>query len=726
MTQPRLLQKIYWISATLAFFVLIFLGSVVFLHPSSVGNPRFVSNINLWAVIWALLFVVVLTLSFVLARNLIKLFFEDRDDRLGNRIRNKLVATLIIFSLFPALVMAFLAFGLMNQNLRQWFSSPSEQLLSSSQVVADSYYAQDRVFRLLAADFLAQQIQTGQFEASTFEDLYRQYGFDGALIVDAAGTVTPVGEWPSPAPPESVLRQVLGGEQYYALERRIDVDDGVVGVPVVGAGGSRALFVHHVIPQSVAFHNIQVDEASEKYQAIKEGVRQLELNYFAILGLTTLAVMFGFVWLGTYIARRITVPLEALAEGSGQLAAGNLDHRVDVSAVDELGVLVDSFNQMALEIKQSRQQLEETNQQLRETNAQLDERRRYIETVLHNIATGVISLDDSGVVRTINEAALKMLQVDRRQILNQALQEAVDPQLFQQLETIKKSARLHGTYRREVTFKQRDRELHVATTATLNLAPMRKEAEYLIVLDDLTELIRAEKVAAWQEVARRLAHEIKNPLTPIRLSAERVQKRFLQVGSTLPSLPEIRGFEKVLSDSMKIIVAEAEILRSLVEEFSRFARLPICKPVETLLHPLIEQTLSRYDGSLQKVRVHKSFDSTINRVKLDPKQMQRAFVNLLDNSLDALSQNDGDPYILIRTVYNDTRRSVSIEFQDNGVGIAPHDYENLFLPYFSTKKKGTGLGLVIVRQIISEHSGFVRAEPNQPQGTRLIIELPLN
>jgi len=730
MKQRELLRRIYWVSAVLAIVILVFLASVVFLNPSSVGNPRFVWNINLWAVAWALNFVIVLILSFILARNLIKLFFEYQANRPGSKIKTKLVITLITFSLFPALVMTFLAFGLINQNLQQWFSSPSEQLLSSSQVISRSYYQQNRLFLLSAAQLVAQQMDPRTLEPTTsFQGTLEEYGFEGTLVVDSEGKEhLQGGSWSRSRPPRTLVEQVIGGLAHYQVERRVDVDHGMVGVPVLDPSGAAtaALFVQFVIPQSISFHSIQVDEASAKYAAIKESVRQLELNYFSILGLTTLAVVFGFVWLGTYIAKKITVPLEALAEGAGQLAAGNLAHRVDVPAVDELGILVDSFNRMAEEIKQSRQKLEETNDELRKTNVRLDERRRYIETILHNIATGVIRIDESNVVRAVNEAALELLQVSREEVLGRPLREMIaDPQLYGELATIKKRSRLYGTCRKEVTFKQGNRQLHVATTITSKPVLFQQESEYLIVLDDLTELIKAEKFAAWQEVARRLAHEIKNPLTPIQLSAERVEKRFGKLLKSISSDREVLEFRKVLVDSMRIIVAEAEMLKDLVEEFSRFARLPICKPVNVKLHQLIEQTLTLYDGGLEKVHIRKIFDPKIEQVRLDPQQMQRAFINLIDNSLDALSEASARPSILIRTQFNEGRETVTIEFQDNGIGITPEDYENLFLPYFSTKKKGTGLGLVIVRQIISEHNGFVRAEPNQPQGTRLIVELPV-
>lgn len=762
MKQQELLRKIYRITAVLILVLGVFLGSVIFLNPSSVGNPGFVRYINLWAVVWAINFVILLVLTFILARSLIKLFFEYQRNQPGSRIKTKLVLTLTIFSLFPALVMAFLAFGLINENLRQWFSSPSEQLLQSSKVIASRYYQQDRLFRVAVATVLADRIGLRPGETVTgLQELARQYDFDGVVFFSAQNEIVArAGHWAGLPAPESAVQQVLAGEPYYVLKRltRLPqesqepflspeqreeilqllrqrglqygesiVDYGVVGVPVGDASGrvDGALFANFVVPEGIAFHAIQVDEASEKYEAIKKGVTDLQLNYFFILGLTTLAVIAGFVWLGTYVARKITVPLEALAEGSRKLAEGNLDYRVDVATVDELATLVGSFNRMGEELKQSRQKIERANAELRATNERLDERRRYIETILQNVATGVISIDESDVIRAVNEAALKMLQVSRANILNQSIRKVVDPDLYQEFQIMKKRVRLQGTYRKEVTFKRGARQLQVAATVTRNPHPFQREVEYLIVLDDLTELIKAEKFAAWQEVARRLAHEIKNPLTPIQLSAERVEKRFEKIAATHADDPAVRGFKRILEDATRIIVHEAEILKALVEEFSKFARLPICRPTDVNLHELMEQTLTLYDGGPGRVEIRKIFDSEIDQVRLDPEQIQRVLINLIDNALASLAESADNPLIVIRTELNKASGSVTVEVQDNGVGIPPQDYEHLFLPYFSTKRKSSGLGLAIVRQIISEHSGFVRAEPNHPRGTRLIMELPL-
>jgi PAS domain S-box-containing protein len=529
---------------------------------------------------------------------------------------------------------------------------------------------------------------------------------------------------------------VLAGQFHYELERNQEpeilapgatrTDRGVVGVPIgQKSNASGALFLLFVTPQSVAFHQLQIEEAVRKYEAVKGGINNFQINYFAILAFTSLSIVFGFVWLGSYIARRLTGPLEALAEGSRELAAGNFDYRVDVKAVDELEILVNSFNRMAEQIKESRLDLEKANLELLSTNTRLEERRAYIETILQNIATGVVSCDESDLIRTVNEAGLKILRTTRDRVLNRPLKEILDPELYDEFQRMKKRARIYGTYRSEVTISRNERELHVAVTVTSNPLPGSGQEEFLVVLDDLTELIKAEKFAAWQEVARRLAHEIKNPLTPIQLSAERLKKRFDKIPESRRSTREVREFASVLSESTRMIVQESEMLKSLVQEFSRFARLPVSKPSDVSLHELIEQTLLLYDGGLASVRVCRNFDPRIGNVKLDPEQMQRVFVNLIDNSLDALAESTGERVLTIGTRLNEASRTITVEIVDNGAGIQSADYEHLFLPYFSTKKKGTGLGLAIVRQIVSEHNGFIRAEPNVPHGTRMILELPV-
>jgi two-component system nitrogen regulation sensor histidine kinase NtrY len=731
MMRNKLLQRIYWSSGLLAVFVLAFLVSIVFLNPSSVGNQNFLWFLNLWAFIWALIFILVLILTFILARNLILLFFEYQARHPGSRIKSKLVSTFVIFSLFPALIMFFVAFGLINENLTKWVSAPSEQLLKSSSFIANQYYEQLKESKLASAAELAEQLVDWKALPADFQ--FVNYGFSGVAVVDRRGLITcQKGLVVPPQFLEEELSRILNGARLYEAQYALNlkpgiVDEGIVGVPIEASDGQTkgAVFASFTVPDSISFHADRVKEASEVYTGLKGTLASLRVHYFSILALTTLTVVFGFVWLGSYIAKKLTIPLEALAEGSRELAEGNLDHRVTVKAVDELGILVRSFNRMAEQLRDSRNELEKANTQLRSTNVRLDERRQYIETILQNIATGVLTVDESEIIRTVNEAALKMLQISRKEIIDREMKTVTDPRLYSEFSEMKKRARLYGTYRKQITFKRNDRLLFVAATVTANPIRLQDEVEYLVVLDDLTELIRAEKFAVWQEVARRLAHEIRNPLTPIQLSAERIRRRFEKLVAAQPDASELGKFGEVVEEATRIIVAESLMLKNLLAEFSRFARLPMCKPVEVNLHELIEKTLSLYDGRFRTVRLQKEFDDRIGDVRLDPEQMQRVFVNLIDNSMAALVAVDGDRCIEIRTAYNEPRGSVRVEVSDTGVGIAAEDYEHLFLPHFSTKREGSGLGLAIVRQIVSEHNGFVRAEPNQPKGTKFILEFPM-
>ena len=731
MLQKTLRQKIYWTAAGLAILVLSFLVSVTFLNPSSVGNTDFVENINLWAFIWAVNFVLFLILCFILARDLIKLYFEPPSEELGKRIKSKLITTFTLFSLFPAVLMSFLAFGLINSNLRLWFTSPSEQLLESAEDVIATFYDQNRRLVLQSLGQLLDEVDPEKllWGSSSAENQL-------PLVFEGLAIYTPEREqvWSLGWREEDVteaLDQALSGEHVYRHRRgnelnRADVDLVLAASPIRDSSGgiSGVLLAQHVVPSSVEFNALEAVKARGKFNELKNLRRQVQVNYILILAVTTLAVIFGFVWLGTYIARKITVPLEALATGAHQLSEGNLDYRVNVAAVDELGVLVDSFNRMATEISDSRRELERANEELLQTNMELAEGRYYIERILQNIGTGVMSVDHNDIVRTVNQAALRILKSSREEIVGQPLRQVGGESMYEQFGEMKKRARLYDSYRREILLSREDQQVYIAATVTANPQTTGGGEEFLVVLDELTELIRAEKFAAWQEVARRLAHEIKNPLTPIQLSTERVKSRFERLDRSDPEA--VGEFGRILRDALKIISAEAQALKLLVQEFSRFSRLPISKPTETGLHDLIEQTLELYDGSLQSVRIERYFDPGITTVMLDPEQMRRVFVNLMDNALDALADCEYDRAITITTRPNPLNESVTIEFADNGSGIAPEDYDNLFFPYFSKKTKGTGLGLAIVQQIVNDHNGYVRADPNHPSGMRFRIEIPLH
>jgi nitrogen fixation/metabolism regulation signal transduction histidine kinase len=488
-----------------------------------------------------------------------------------------------------------------------------------------------------------------------------------------------------------------------------------------------------LIARSVHFNAYSVIEAYNAYSQLQSEQASLRFTFMLILALSTLLIVFAFSWFAMYLAKRITIPIQALAEGAAAVAAGNLDYRVNCQAFDELESLVTSFNRMTGELQENKEHIEAAQDSLRRTNVELDDRRRYIETILQTIATGVVSLDDRYRIRTLNRAAVQMLDLQPG-VVDVPIEDVVKGSGGATLRMLLQKSAVLGPVARTLELTFPARTLNVATTVTPLADAAGQTTGWVIVLDDVTELLRIEKMAAWQEVARRLAHEIKNPLTPIQLSAERILRRYRQiqfpasaaVGASLQGWQtETRTFERLLEESVNTITQEAASLKNLVDEFSRFARLREVRPEAAELHEIIESTLSLYNGRIQDVEVVKLFDPELPRLELDKEQMRRVFINLFDNAVEAMAQSGTRKILQIRTWRNPLQHSVRVEISDTGRGFPREYQDSLFLPYFSTRKGGTGLGLAIVRQIVSDHHGRVHAEPNTPAGARIIIDLPL-
>ncbi|MBI2822300.1 MAG: PAS domain-containing protein [Acidobacteria bacterium] len=718
-------RQIYWLSGALVVCLLLFLISQIFLNPSSVGNPRFISNFNLWAAVWAIDFLIVLALTFFLLRNLIKLFFEYRHERIGSKIKIKLVTVLIGLSLLPTLLLFFIAFGLINRTLTQWFNAPGDQIVAASEQVAENYYRELDLRNRLLLERLRDQIRRPQDSPlPALRETLLAGNFDFVYWRQAGETFS-VGSFSRFVDADLWNRSLESPRPISAryTEPPNPTTEGFITVLPVPGGVIAAL---STVPKSVAFHIAQVRQGAELSRLTAGNLRALKENYFILLGLTTLIVMCGFTWFGLYTAKKITVPIEALAEGSRQVAAGNLKYRIDCRAMDELGVLVNSFNRMTAQLEANRREIDSSSQSLRLANAELEARRNLIETILQNVGTAVLSLDEEFHIQTANKAAGKMFNRDERQLQGKHLADLIPGEERQQVESLLRRARLFGPHRRELTLSHHLSPLHVAVTANSHPDPSSGRIRYLVVLDDLTELIQAQKFAAWQEVARRLAHEIKNPLTPIQLTAERLLKKYRKLQAQ-PGQPQERAaaeFSGIVEESTRIIQQESQVLKEMVDEFSRFARLPLSRPVPLNVHRVLDETLDLYDGRFPDLRIERQYCSQMPEAAADPQQMKRVFVNLIDNALEAMDGMDGEKRIVVRTRVREDREALQIELIDSGPGISAEDYETLFLPYFSTKKRGTGLGLAIVRQIISEHHGNIRADTGFSDGARFIIELP--
>jgi two-component system nitrogen regulation sensor histidine kinase NtrY len=434
--------------------------------------------------------------------------------------------------------------------------------------------------------------------------------------------------------------------------------------------------------------------------------------YLSLFLMVTLLILVGATWMGLYLAKRITRPVQLLAAAAREIGAGRLDQRIEPESNDEFGALTEAFNAMAGELVSSRRKVEQSTIELERKHLEVEKRRRYIETILERITTGVVSVDVSGAVTTINSAAARLLSLDRS-VVGQPARLVFDrPDLRPLGDLVAGAGRPKGQLpAQEVAIAREGQELHLAAVATALVGDGVAEG-VVLVFDDVTPLIRAQKVAAWREVARRLAHEIKNPLTPIQLSAERMRRHFSDASATARAL---------VDECTNTIVGEVESLKGLVDEFSQFARMPSPRTVPLDLHQLVVDTLALYDGLFTDVRFERRFASDVPLVRLDGEQIRRVVINLVDNAIEAMERSG---CILIETCRDVPNNVVRLVVADDGPGIPRGEREKLFLPYYSTKRRGSGLGLAIVRRIIAEHGGSIEVGDNAPRGTRFTIELP--
>ncbi len=451
-------------------------------------------------------------------------------------------------------------------------------------------------------------------------------------------------------------------------------------------------------------------EAYQQLRVLKQPLAGVYLSFFLTL---TLMILVSATWMGLYVAKRITRPVQTLATAAREIGAGHLDHRVEPESADEFGSLMDAFNRMAADIAASRRGLEKSSVELQKKHEEVEARRRYVETILERIATGVISVDPAGRIRTWNSAASRLLGIDGHVSGLPASAVFGAPELKPLGTLIDQTSRNRVDLPpQDVSITRDGRELHLAVMTT----PLRRDDGgtdgTVIVFDDVSPLIRAQKVAAWREVARRLAHEIKNPLTPIQLCAERLRRHFT-------SAPE--PTRALVDECTSTIVGEVESLKGLVDEFSQFARMPAPRALPTDLHALLDDALSLYRGLFSDVELRAMFAPDLPKVSVDPEQVRRVVINLIDNAIEAM---DRQGTIEVSTVHDPANRVVRIVVADDGPGIPPAERDKLFLPYYSTKLRGSGLGLAIVRRIVAEHGGSVEVGDNTPRGTRFTIELP--
>jgi two-component system nitrogen regulation sensor histidine kinase NtrY len=473
--------------------------------------------------------------------------------------------------------------------------------------------------------------------------------------------------------------------------------------------------VDDYVPESLLMKWEGISRQYADYKQIKAMRNPIKASAYLFMGGVAVMILFGASWFGFNVARRITEPVQHLAAATEAIARGNLNVRIVTKATDEIGTLVDSFNRMTQDLRVSKTKLEEANRSLQRSNLELEDRRAYTEAVVDTIAAGVLSIDRTGVISTFNPSAERILGVWGDQLRGRSANEAFKAlglDLFQTaydriLADQRDSFSLEGPMENQGKF----------LTIGLNVSRMRNQAGedlgFVLVFEDLTELIKAQKVAAWQEVAQRVAHEIKNPLTPIQLSAQRLRKKFAEKSP---------DFESVFNESTEVIVNEVTSLKRMVDEFSKYARLPAPQMARQSLHDVLQDVVTLYRSAHRDIQPIVELDETLPPLNFDREQLNRVFVNLFDNAIQAMNQKGR---LWITTRYDTKRHRAVVSVADEGTGIHPEDQERLFVPYFSRKKTGTGLGLAIVHRIITDHDGVITAANNQPKGAVFTFELPV-
>jgi len=691
-----------------------------FLHP---GNNQ---EIVVFAALSALIFLLFVALTFVLMRNLLKLFAERRLGVLGSKFRTRMVVGALLLSSLPVMVMYWFAYGLMNRSIDKWFSTPVEEVRADTHAMATllaGYAMQNaraEAFSIAASPETEHAFSGHGFSSVVSEFQRHEPTLQGGFAVamrdgNAEASFNAPAPWPVlkatlPLADAAAGRpaQFTWGHTDYTLGSA-DVDGGTILV---------AIPLPHEFSQTVQ----QVEASQKRYYDLARERRVVRRTYMGLLLLLTMTVLFVTTWLALFLSKIVTRPLSALAEATQAISRGRLDYRVDVSSADEIGDLVRSFNRMAEDLEASRKQLEASTRDLSAANTELNQRRRQMETILENIPTGVLSLDADRRVTHINQAMLRMFHPDgghenaAQVLLGASLSNVFSTEVLEDFEPLLRRGDRMGMTTSQMEMQLPRGTLNVAVT----VATLRHRGErsgYVIVFEDLSDLLQAQKQAAWREVARRVAHEIKNPLTPIALSAERIQRH-------LERHPANTDVDGIVRSSAETIAGAVETVRRLVDEFSTLARFPVSKPQPADINEIIDTTLVLFNGRLDGINLHMALAPDLPKVLADAEAMKRAIANLVDNAAEA-SQSSMVREIEISTALVASHDAVEITVADSGHGITRDLKEKLFLPYFSTKKRGTGLGLAIVSRIVEDHHGSIRVEENHPVGARFIVELPV-
>jgi len=669
-----------------------------------------------------------LIFGLIVMRNIVRLLVERSKEQLGARFKTKMVMGAVAVSLLPAIFMFFISYALLNRTLGRWFPRPLEIASEETQKLLNDL-GRGMLPRLHTLGHQAAQ-RAGEAPEAFLEHAFA-VGLDAVWVFDSKGKFVKGGVVCDDQQEDRTLNicSVSGerGSLQNTLPSGIEIWQSknksffAAHVPVTLNGSEQGTLVaaYRTGPDFMKRWTV-IQQQTRDYENLKQNLRALKTQMLLILFFFTLLVLSAAMWVALFLAKQVTVPIQALAEGTREVSSGNFDYQVPEQVQDELGVLVRSFNTMTTQLRDSRSQIDEFTRNLQQAVQELERRRQLMETVLENIPAGVIYLNADSVIQRTNAALLRMFNIGDKNI--ESLESLLGPDPHRIVQSLMRRALRMGVVSREIEVIVNGRVRHLAVTVS-SLGPRRANMGYVLVFDDLTEMLHAQKSAAWQEVARRIAHEIKNPLTPIQLSAQRLTL-LLQRREEAHELPKDLELTRVTQECAGLIVREVATLSSLVNEFSQFVRFPTAKLLPTDANVAVGEALQLFSGRLDGIRLKLNLEPNLPAVRADGQLLRSVIVNLIDNAAEAL---EGEPFreIGVTTQLRPESDTIEISVSDTGKGISPEDKDKLFLPHFSTKDRGTGLGLAIAARIISEHGGSLRMEDHQPRGSRFLIELPV-
>ena len=672
--------------------------------------------------------ILILLLLFLIIRNVVKLFYEHRRGIIGSKLRTKLVATFVGLSLIPTVLLFLFAINFLSYSIEFWFNIKIGDALNRSLEVAQVYYQQmEEQAKFNARQISADITKNRLYEKERAEYLksfigQRQKNFKVGMIETSFDfrkekLVFPDVEHPDLVPvtlDPQTIEDIYSGKEKSTVQAT-NIGDAVVGiVPVFSSAVPSEVIgrisVSYVIPKGFVDKLRSIADASEQYGQIKLLKNPIKSNYIITLSIVTLVIIFLATWFGLTLSKEITGPIQDLVQATNRITQGDLDSRINIEADDEIGILVKSFNQMTGDLKKSKNSLEEA-------NIILERRRKYTETILRNVSAGVVSVDRSGTITTFNGAAELMFDINADKVLYQNYRDLMMPEHLSLVDEFLQEMKESGdsSLQKQLEVMLKDKALTVLLTITTILDEEGNYSGIVVVFEDLTQLQKAERAAAWREVARRMAHEIKNPLTPVQLSAQRLQKKY---GDKL-------GEEgSVFKECTQTIIDQVEVLKNLVNEFSRYARMPITTLALNDLNTVVAEAVSLFQDAHKDIAFELIQAEGLPKFDLDAEQINRVMINLLDNAVAAISKKTGR--IEVTVSYDDQHRKATVSVADDGAGVPSSYKRKVFEPYFSTKKSGTGLGLAIVSSIISDHHGQVSVADNKPTGTIVSFQLPVS